>query len=529
MKSTRSDVVELSPAFLQRIPLWMALLPVVVLVGLLVINVLLFRDNATYGPNQIALLLAAAFCVFLGRFLGISPSHCVEAMAGSIASSLKAILILLVIGGLIGTWMMAGIVPAMVYYGLQILSPNGFLVLALVVCSIVSLATGSSWTTAGTVGVALMGIGTSMGFHLPMVAGAVISGAYFGDKLSPLSDTTNLAPAMAGTDLYTHIRYMLWTTVPTYLLTVLFFGVLNYYNLPSEAAIGSTELSSILQREFNLSPWLLTVPVLVLVMVARKVDAVVALFVAMLMGAVVALCFQPGLMTRIGNGGQSSPVEVASATAVETATPVDQASAAAAGSLPRLRDQAAALFSGAIKTMALTTKIGTGNAEADGLLVGKGMEGMLNTIWLIVCAMCFGGAMESTGFLQRITAPLVMMARSDAALVGTAASSCVVVNLTASDQYIAIVMPGRMFQKAFADRGLAPQNLSRTLEDAGTVTSVLVPWNTCGATMFSVLGVATLQYAPYAAFCWISPLMTVLVAMLGFRIARLSDSGSSTA
>lgn len=519
MRESQEQSAMEPPVLSREVPLWMALVPVVALVAVLVTNVRLFGDNATYGANQMALLFSAAIAIGLGRQLGIPFSAGIGYMTASIASSLKAILILLIIGGLIGTWMMAGIVPAMIHYGLQILSPSGFLVLTVLICSVVSLATGSSWTTAGTVGIALIGIGGSMGFSIPMVAGAVISGAYFGDKISPLSDTTNLAPAMAGTDLYTHIRYMLWTTVPTYTLTLVFFGVLNYYSLPTSQSIVATELSSIIDREFNLSPWLLAVPVLVLVMVAFRVDAVVALFVAMLLGALVAVCFQPSLIVRLAGGANTSPVTVTSAaSAAETAT---SAAAVGAGVPEKAEPYLISAFRGSMKAMALRTQIITGNSQANELLKGKGMEGMLNTVWLIVCAMCFGGAMEAAGFLQRLTQPLVRLARGTASLIATTAASCVFTNLTASDQYISIVMPGRMFRNSYQERGLAPQNLSRTLEDSGTVTSVLVPWNTCGAYMSGALACETLQYLPYAAFCWISPLMTVLVAFLGIGIARL--------
>jgi len=503
---------------LSVIPLWSALVPVLVLIVLLVCNVDIFGDGATYGANQIALLMAAATAVGLGKWLGTPLGESVDAITASIASSLKAILILLIIGGLIGTWMISGIVPAMVFYGLQILSPSAFLIMAVLISSIVALATGSSWTTAGTVGVALLEIGRAMGFDPSIVAGAIISGAYFGDKISPLSDTTNLAPAMAGTDLYTHIRYMLWTTIPSYTITLLLMGWLNYQNAPAASEVASTAISQIIDREFNISPWLFVVPGIVIVMVARRIDPVVSLFVAMLLGAVVAICFQPSIVNRLGSATGDNATVIVSADEWNQAEPKPEGS---------FRDSyPVRAYTAAIKSMALTTSFSTGDSHADDLLGGKGMEGMLNTIWLILCAMCFGGAMEASGFLQRITQPLVNVARSTGALIATTAASCIFVNITASDQYIAIVVPGRMFRKTYAERGLAPQNLSRTLEDSGTVTSVLVPWNTCGAAMFGFLGVATISYAPYAVFCWISPVITVLVAMFGIGIARLEPADS---
>ncbi len=507
------------------IPLWLALLPVLVLIALLVLNVGYFADggkypgfgsDATYGANQIALLVAAAVAAVCGLFRGTPVSASIAASTTNIASSLTAILILLMIGGLLGTWMISGIVPAMVYYGMQILSPAAFLVLALLICSVVSVATGSSWTTVGTLGVPLLIIGRSMGFDDAIVAGAVISGAYFGDKISPLSDTTNLAPAMAGTDLYTHVRYMFWTTIPTMTITIILFAIMNWRTEYRDPTAGGAEMLALIDREFNLSPWLFVVPVLVIGMVACRIDPVVSLFVAMLLGAAVAVAFQPSVIERLAvtGIGESMPGLVDGAAPAAIPSPAVE---------PR-DDEAYGwkAYRAATIAMAKPTSIATGNDQADALLNGKGMEGMLNTIWLVFCSMCFGGAMEATGFLQRITQPLVAMARSTGSLIAATATSCVVVNLTASDQYLAIVVPGRMFRKAFADRGLAPQNLSRTLEDAGTVTSPLIPWNTCGATQASVLGVAAFTYAPFAFFNWISPLMTILIAYLGIGIARIA-------
>jgi Na+:H+ antiporter, NhaC family len=512
----------LSAEAIAAIPLWLALVPVLVLIVLLVLNVGYFSDgdkfpgfgsDATYGANQIALLAAAAVATVCGVFRGTPVSACIAASTVNIASSLTAILILLMIGGLLGTWMISGIIPAMVYYGMQILSPAAFLVLALLICSAVSVATGSSWTTVGCLGVPLLIIGQSMGFNPAVVAGAVISGAYFGDKISPLSDTTNLAPAMAGTDLYTHVRYMFWTTIPTMTITLILFAIMNWRTEYRDPTAGGAEMLALIDREFNLSPWLFAVPVLVIGMVACRIDPVVSLFLAMILGAAVAVAFQPSVVSRLADTpvgeSMSGLAEPAAGTAPATDSPSSEAYAWKA-------------YRAAVLSMAKPSSISTGNEQADALLSGRGMEGMLNTIWLVFCSMCFGGAMEATGFLQRITQPLVAMARSTGSLVAATAASCVVVNLTASDQYLAIVVPGRMFRKAFADRGLAPQNLSRTLEDAGTVTSPLIPWNTCGATQASVLGVAAFTYAPYAFFNWISPLMTILIAYLGIGIARIA-------
>lgn len=522
----------LSAEAIAAIPLWLALVPVMVLIVLLVLNVGYFGDrpatattpareysgfgdDATFGANQIALLFAAAVAAVCGWFRGTPVSACIAASTANIASSLTAILILLMIGGLLGTWMISGIIPAMVYYGMQILSPAAFLVLALLICSVVSVATGSSWTTVGCLGVPLLIIGQSMGFAPAVVAGAVISGAYFGDKISPLSDTTNLAPAMAGTDLYTHVRYMFRTTIPSMTITIILFAIMNWRADYRDPAAGGAEMLALIDREFNLSPWLFAVPMLVIGMVACRVDPVVSLFVAMLLGAAVAVAFQPSVISRLSQTAVGEPIPALSAEGGE-------ADANGEGETRLAEAYGWKAYRAAVVAMAKPTRIETGNRQANELLKGKGMEGMLNTIWLVFCSMCFGGAMEATGFLQRITQPLVAMARSTGSLVAATASSCVVVNLTASDQYLAIVVPGRMFRQAYADRGLAPQNLSRTLEDAGTVTSPLIPWNTCGATQAAVLGIGAFTYAPYAFFNWISPLMTITVAFLGIGIARLA-------
>lgn len=470
--------------------LWQALLPIALLVALLAFNVAVFGDGGLEGPNQLALLFAAAAAIVIGLARGQAFSHLLEHIVRGISTALGAILILLLIGALAATWLISGIVPAMISHGLLLLSPKVFLFAACLVCCVVSLATGSSWSTAATIGIALMGIGKAMGLHEGMVAGAVVSGAYFGDKLSPLSDTTNLAPVVAGTDLFTHIRYLLNTTVPSILIALIaFLGIGLFWAPPADAA-GAEELRQAIGARFSIGWWLYLAPAVVVVLIVRKVPALPALFIGVLLGALFALLFQwPLLMELAGGGGLKE------------------------------------IYRALIGAMGSGAAVATGNATVDELLVTKGMAGMLKTIWLILCAMVFGGAMEGTGLLQRLARAILAGVRSDGGLIAATATSCVVVNATASDQYLSIVVPGRMFAPVYAQRGLHPKVLSRTLEDSGTVTSALVPWNTCGAYMGSVLGVATLAYLPFCFFNLISPVMTVLQGALGWRIARLVTNG----
>jgi NhaC family Na+:H+ antiporter len=461
--------------------------PVLLLVALLALNVAVFGDSGLEGPNQIALLLSAALALLIGIHNGHRFSDLLEHIVRSINTAMGAILILLLIGALAGTWLISGIVPAMIDHGLLLLSPKVFLFAACVVCCVVSLATGSSWSTAATVGIALMGIGRALGMHEGMVAGAVISGAYFGDKLSPLSDTTNLAPAVAGTDLFTHIRYMLNTTVPSIAVALLAFLVLGLWLAPAADAGGVDELRSAIRARFSIGWWLYLAPAAVVFMIWRRMPALPALFIGMLLGAAFALVFQRPLLAELAGG-----------------------------------DGWRHYYQVLLGTMGSGARIATGNATVDELLAAKGMAGMLKTIWLILCAMVFGGALEGAGLLQRMAEAILSRVHGDGSLIAATAGSCVVVNATASDQYLSIVVPGRMFAPVYAEGGLHPKVLSRTLEDSGTVTSVLVPWNTCGAYMAGVLGVATMAYLPFAFFNLLSPLMTVLQGALGWRIARLS-------
>ena len=475
-------------------PLWVALAPVVLLVALLGADVVYFGEDSSYGSNQIALLLAALFAGALGMGRGTTWTDIRDAIAHSIGTATEAILILLLIGALSGTWLLAGIIPAFIHYGMMILQPGIFLFAACVVCAVLSLATGSSWGTVGTVGIALVGIGQALGLSEGWVAGAIISGAYFGDKMSPLSDTTNLAPAVAGTDLITHIRYMAYTTGPSIGIALVVFLVVGFGGAAStETAQLAPGFSDAVSGAFSIHPGLFVAPIVVLVMIARKVPAAPALFVGVLVGALTAVVFQPEVIRQVAG---------------------------------RELGYAAASYVASMQAMALDVSVTTGHGLADELLSSGGMKGMLNTVWLIVCAMTFGAVLQATGMLHRMTQALVSGVNSSLGLIGRTVGACVAFNVLASDQYIAIVVPGKMMGDAYADRDLAPENLSRTLEDAGTVTSVLIPWNTCGVAQSGILGVATLAYAPYCIFNWVSPLMTMLVAALGWNVRKV-DKGSA--
>lgn len=477
----------------KSISLFLAFLPIVFLVGLLILNVNLFSDNATSGPNQMALIFSAGIAAIIAYSKGLQWPALEKGILKSIQSAMPAILILLLIGALSGTWIISGIVPAMIYYGLKVLSPSVFLFASCFICSVVSIATGSSWTTVATVGLALSGVGETLGFPAGLVGGAIISGAYFGDKLSPLSDTTNLASAMAGVNLFTHIRYMLFTTIPSITIALILYII---FGLSQDNVIVQSDLAGVLNalsETFYISPVLLLVPLGVIVLVLLKIPAFPALLIGSLAGGIAAIIFQKDVLFQI----------VSADSYLETS------------------------YSAVLKAMYTSIQVVSGNKILDNLLSSSGMEGMLNTVWLILCAMIFGGVMEVSGLLGRITYSLVKIARSTVALISSTVGTCIFFNLTASDQYLAIVVPGKMFRKAYEDKNLLPQNLSRTLEDSGTVTSPLIPWNTCGAAQATVLGIATFAYAPYSFFNLISPVITILFAYFNIRIARKNTSGKA--
>jgi Na+:H+ antiporter, NhaC family len=465
-----------------------ALVPVLVLVGLLASSVYLFGDDSSAGPNQIALILAAAVGMVIGVANGFRWKTIERGIVHGISLSLGAVLILLVVGSLIGTWILAGIVPAMIYYGLGVLTPGVFYAAACIICCFVALGTGSSWTTAGTIGVALIGIATAQDLHLGLAAGAVISGAYFGDKMSPLSDTTNLAPAMAGTDLFTHIRHMTWTTVPSIVLAVVLFAVIGATAAAPADTAAVEEIRRALDAQFVIGVHLLVPVAIVLLLVVARMPAFPALLIGALVGGLFAVLFQQqAVLTYVDAPDLSRPV---------------------------------ALLQGAWMALFAGYALDSGHAALDELLSRGGMANMLTTVWLILSAMTFGAVMETTGMLQRLAAAILGTVRGTGSLIGATLATAFGMNVIASDQYIAIVLPGRMFRAEYQRQGLHPKNLSRSLEDAGTLTSVLVPWNTCGAFMAQTLGVATFAYAPYALFNLINPLVAFAYGVTGFTIER---------
>jgi len=472
----------------KELSIWEALIPIVALVGMLAYNVYVYGDDALGGSNQFVLLIGAAIAAIVGFRNKVSYGEMLEEVSFNLKSTTAPILILLFVGALAGTWLISGIIPSMIYYGLKILNPTIFLPATVVICAIISIATGSSWTTSATVGIALIGIGKAIGLPLGMVAGAVLSGAYFGDKMSPLSDTTNLAPAMAGTDLFTHIRYMSLTTVPTIVVTLFLFTIIGLTR-DTSGTTDTTVILGAIKESFHISGWLFLVPGLVIFMIIKKTKPLIALMVGTILGGLFAILFQPDIVLSI-TGSENLTFQSA--------------------------------YSGVMDAITIDTAVETRSAELNDLFTSGGMKGMLGTIWLIVCAMVFGGVMDAIGALTRISQVLLDMATSTFGLFASTVASCLALNTTASDQYLAIVVPGKMFQKAFKERGLAPENLSRTLEDSGTVTSVLVPWNTCGAYQSGVLGGSVAEYFVYAIFNYLSPFVTLLYAALHIKIKSLT-------
>ena len=477
----------------EELSIWEALIPVFALVAMLFFNVFfVYGDDALSGSNQFVLLLGASVAAVVGFRNKISYKVMIEEIAENIKSTSGAILILLMVGSLAGTWLLSGIIPTMIYYGLQILNPTIFLAACVIICAVISIATGSSWTTSATVGIALIGIGDALGISAGMTAGAVLSGAYFGDKMSPLSDTTNLAPAMAGAKLFDHIKYMGYTTIPSVIVTLIVFTIIGF----SIETTGSTDVSdklNAMKEVFNITPWLFVVPIVVIILIIKKTPPLVALLIGTLLGALAALIFQPDLV-----------IEVAGASELTFVTG----------------------YQGVMDAMTIDTAFVTSSDELNDLFTSGGMYGMLGTIWLIICAMVFGGVMDAIGALAIISKTILNMFDSVFGLFASTVASCLALNATASDQYLAIVVPGKMYAQAYRDKNLAPENLSRTLEDSGTVTSVLIPWNTCGAYQSKVLGVGVSEYFIYAIFNWLSPFMTLLFAAFRIKIKMLTEDTS---
>jgi len=464
-----------------------SLFPIVLLIIFLTFNVYVYGDDAMGGSNQFILLLGAAAGIGLGIFKGFKFSNMMSQVAENLKSVTGAIVILLFVGALSGTWLISGIIPSMIYYGLNILHPSIFLPACLIICAIISIATGSSWTTSATVGIALIGISKAIGVPVEMSAGAIISGAYFGDKLSPLSDTTNLAPAISGSDLFTHIKYLTITTIPTITISLIIFVILNFY-MVSSGTTDNTVLLEAINQTFNITPLIFIVPLIVIILIIKKTPPIIALFTGTILGAIFAIIFQQDILTQLSNSSSLT---------------FDGA------------------YSAIINSITIDTNIESGNSELNDLFKSGGMFGMMNTIWLVISAMVFGGVMESIGALKTITTSLLNLGKSTFSLFASTAGSCLAIKLTTSDQYLAIVIPGKMYEKAFKEKNLAPENLSRTLEDTGTVTSVLIPWNSCGAYQSGVLGVSVIDYFFYAIFNWLSFFMTLIVAGLNYKIKKL--------
>lgn len=469
----------------------MSLVPVIFLVILLSLNVIIFSDDSSMGPNQLALLASAMVAAIIGVFVLKKPYKDLEKQAlETIGVSTQAILILLVVGSLIGIWILNGVVPAMIFYGIKLINPTVFLPMTLVICSVVSLATGSSWSTVGTVGIALIGIGKTLGIPEGIVAGAIVSGSYFGDKMSPLSDTTNLAPAVSGSDLFSHIRHMVYTTVPAITISFIIFVFIGlFYSADSLDADQINEVLGIISKNFNITPALFLLPLIVIGLVMKKVPAIPALVAGTLIGAIFAIVFQHDLLVRLAGGDLSWR----------------------------------SLYYVVVKTGFKGFEIETGNAIIDKLFSRGGMESMLNTVWMILTAMIFGGMMEVTGMLHSIANYILSLIKGVTSLVAATIGSAIFLNLTTSDQYISIVVTGRMFKTAYQKFGLKPKNLSRAVEDGATVTSVLVPWNTCGAYFSSIMGVATVAYLPFAFFNLLSPLCSIIVAATGKTMEKIED------
>ena len=525
-----------------------SLIPVVILMCLLAYNIFFVEGQEWFGAytNQYILIMGGIVAAVVGFFNKVSFATMVAEVWENWKSVFVPIMILFLVGALAGTWLVSGIIPAMVYYGLQVLSPEIFLPASVIIAAIISIATGSSWTTSATVGIALVGIGSALGIPTGMIAGAVISGAYFGDKMSPLSDTTNLAPAMAGTDLFTHIKYMAYTTVPTIILTLIVFAILSG-TIESSGETDTTFILGTIDTYFNITPWLFLVPVAVITLILFKTKPLIALGTGVVLAAIFAIVFQSSLLSSLS---ETKTASIINAVLTDTNIKIDNAQyleVLSDNDIQRIKedenlkelftdDDLKGVYTKEIlSSFFISDKLDkqTRNIKVDNLdklitikrlkklFSSGGINGMLWTILLIICAMVFGGIMDAIGALAKITKSLLSVATSVFGLFASTVVSCLGLNAIASDQYLALVIPGKMFKKAYEDKGLAPENLSRTLEDSGTVTSVLIPWNTCGAYQSSVLGVDVTDYFVYAIFNYLSPFTTLLFAALNIKIRQL--------
>ena len=465
----------------------LSIVPILILVAMLAVTIHLFGSDALAGGSQVCLITASAICVLIGMG-GYKRTwkEFEDAITKNIAGIGTALLILLLIGALSGAWMVCGVVPTLIYYGIQIIDPNFFLVSTCVICAIVSVMTGSSWTTIATIGIALLGIGKALGFEEGWIAGAIVSGAYFGDKVSPLSDTTVLASSTVGTPLFTHIKYLLLTTVPSMLITLIIFTIAGL-SFESPSSIQIAEFTQALGDKFHISIWLMIVPIVTGVMIAKRVPSIITLFLSAMLAIVFAFIFQPELLLEISGTGEG----------------------------------VMSLVKGGMNTLFGSTSLDAGNAEINDLISTRGMSGMMDTIWLIICAMCFGGAMTAGGMLASITSVFVRFTKKCVSLVSSTVATGLFMNLTTADQYISIILTGNMFKDIYKKNGYDSRLLGRTVEDSVTVTSPLIPWNSCGMTQSTVLGVSTFVYFPYCFFNYISPLMSIFMAAIGYKIYRL--------
>ena len=470
----------------KEISLFDSLTPIFILIILLYINVSIYGDSSIDGSNQFILILGASIAFIFGIKNKIKSKDIFLTISENLKSISTPIIILLLVGALSGTWLVSGIIPSMIYYGLKLVNVSFFLPSCVVISSIVALATGSSWSTSATVGIGLIGIGKALGFDLGIVAGAIISGAYFGDKMSPLSDTTNLAAAVSGSNLFEHIKYMTITTVPTIIIALVFFTVYNLLYEPNQIAENMGYVES-MKEYFFISPILFLVPLIVILFIIKKINPIISLFVGVIAASLFFLIFQNELIIKLINELGINRYQII------------------------------------MNSIVSETNIQTDITFLSELFNSDGMKGMLNTIWLVISAMIFGGVMESIGALKKISIYLLSLAKSTTGLFSSTILSCFTVNISASDQYLAIVIPGKMFSSAYKDRKLSSLNLSRTIEDSGTVTSVLIPWNTCGAYQSSVLNVNVIDYFIYAIFNWLSPITTLVVVSLGYKIKRINE------
>ena len=464
-----------------------SLIPIAILVVMLAVTIHLFGSDALGGGSQVCLLTATGVCVLIGM-LGYKRKwkHFEKAITNNITGVATALIILLIIGALSGAWMVSGVVPTLIYYGIQIIHPSFFLVSTCVICCIVSVMTGSSWTTIATIGIALMGIGEAQGFDPGWIAGAIISGAYFGDKVSPLSDTTVLAASVTGSPIFSHIRYLFYTTIPSLVITLIIFTIAGLSHEAS-ATTDIAEFTSALSGKFHISGWLMLVPLATAVMIAKKVPSLITLFVSTALATVFAVIFQPELLAEVAGDAGS---------------------------------HAMTLIKGAMSILFGSTSLDAGNAQINELIATRGMAGMMDTIWLIICAMCFGGGMTAGGMLESITRVFTRLAKSRVGIVSSTVTSGLFLNVCTADQYISIILTGNMFRDIYEENGYEGRLLGRTTEDAVTVTSPLIPWNTCGMTQATILSVPTVTYLPYCFFNIISPLMSIIVAATGYSIVR---------